>query len=116
MIPRKPPIAVPKRIPTRSAEYAPSSPASATASLAAPSERRTFRSSLRASFGEATWVGSKSFTSAAIRTGNSLASKERMKSMPLWPATAARHVDGASAPIGVTAPSPVTTTLLIPRS
>ena len=73
------------------------------------------RSSRRASFGAATWVGSKSFTSAAIRTGNSLASKERMKSMPLSPATAARHVDGASAPIGVTAPSPVTTTLLIPR-
>ena len=34
--------------------------------------------------------------------------------MPLSPATAARHVDGASAPIGVTAPSPVTTTRLIP--
>jgi hypothetical protein len=73
------------------------------------------RSSLRASFGEATWVGSKSFTSAAIRTENSLASKARMKSMPLSPATAARQVDGASAPIGVTAPSPVTTTRLIPR-
>ena len=111
----KPPIAVPKRIPTRSGEYTPSTPESATASRAAPSERRTFRSSLRASLGPATWLGSKSFTSAAIRTGNSLASKALMKSMPLSPATAARHVDGASPPIGVTAPSPVTTTLLIPR-
>jgi hypothetical protein len=34
--------------------------------------------------------------------------------MPLSPATAARQVDGASPPIGVTAPSPVTTTLRIP--
>ncbi len=51
-IPRMPPIAVPKRIPTRSGSYAPSSPASATASRAAPSESRTFRSSLRASFGD----------------------------------------------------------------
>src|SRR5919204_5318828 len=34
-----------------------------------------------------------------------------MKSMPLSPATAACHVDGASLPTGVTAPRPVTTTL-----
>ena len=77
---------------------------------------RTFRSRRLASFGEATCDGSKSFTSAAIRTGNSLASKARMKSIPLSPATAARHVDGASPPSGVTAPSPVTTTLRITRS
>jgi hypothetical protein len=50
-----------------------------------------------------------------MRTGKSLASNERMKSMPLSPATAARQVDGASPPIGVTAPSPVTTTLFIFR-
>ena len=49
-------------------------------------------------------VGSKPFTSPAIRTGNSLGSKAWMKSMPLSPATAARHVDGASRPIGVIAP------------
>ena len=53
-IPAIPPIAVPNRIPTRSGAYAPSSFASATASCAAPSARRTFRSSRRASFGEAT--------------------------------------------------------------
>ena len=56
---------------------------------------------------------SKSFTSAAILTGTSLASKERIQSMPLSPATAARQVEGASLPSGVTAPSPVTATLLI---
>ena len=39
-----------------------------------------------------------------------------MKPIPLSPATAARHVDGASSPIGVIAPSPVTATLLIGQS
>ena len=39
-----------------------------------------------------------------------------MKSMPLSPATAARQVDGASLPSGVTAPRPVTATLLIAAS
>ena len=74
------------------------------------------RSIRRASLCGATEVGSKPFTSPAIRTGNSLASKAWMKSMPLSPATAARHVDGASRPIGVIAPSPVTATLLIAQS
>ena len=46
----------------------PSSAASATASRAAASASRTFRSSLRASLCEATVLGSKPFTSAAIRT------------------------------------------------
>ena len=36
--------------------------------------------------------------------------------MPLSPATAACHVDGASLPSGVTAPSPVTATLRIAQS
>ncbi|HET7856757.1 MAG TPA: ATP-dependent DNA ligase [Gaiellaceae bacterium] len=39
-----------------------------------------------------------------------------MKSIPLSPATAACQVDGASFPIGVTAPSPVTATLFIAAS
>ena len=112
-MPMTPPIAEPSRMPTRDGSYAPSSPASPTASRAAASASRTFRSSLRTSFGEATPVGSKSFTSAAIRTGNPLASNARMKSTPLSPATAERHVVRASLPIGVTAPSPVTTTLRI---
>jgi hypothetical protein len=45
-----------------------------------------------------------------MRTGKALASKDLMKSMPLSPASAARQVDGASLPIGVTAPRPVTAT------
>ena len=70
----------------------------------------------RASFGGATEEASKPFTSPAIRTGNSLASKLWMKSTPLSPATAARQVDGASRPMGVIAPRPVTATLRIGQS
>ena len=47
---------------------------------------RTLRSSLRTSFGDATRLGSKSFTSAAIRTGRPVASKARIQSIPLSPA------------------------------
>ena len=65
----------------------------------------------RASLGGATDDGSKPFTSPAIRTGKPLVSKPWMKSTPLSPATAACQVDGASRPIGVIAPSPVTATL-----
>ena len=74
-IPMTPPIAVPKTMPTRGGSK-PFSPASPIASRPAPSASRTLRSSLRTSFGEATAVASKSLTSAAIRTGKSLASKE----------------------------------------
>ena len=56
-------------------------------------------------------AGSKSFTSAATRTGIALASKERMKSMPLSPGDGGVAMSpGASCPTGVTAPRPVTTT------
>ena len=44
------------------------------------------------------------------RTGNPSVSKVEIQSMPLSPASAARQVDGASSPSGVTAPSPVTAT------
>ena len=108
--PTDPPIAEPRTIPILVGSN-PFRPASPTASLAAATAKRTFRSSLRASFGGTTPAGSKSLTSAATRTGNSLASNERIQSMPLRPSTAARHVEGASLPSGVTAPSPVTTTL-----
>ena len=101
-MPEMPPIAVPNRMPTRSGSYTLSSPASATASVAAASASRTFRSSLRTSLIDATVVGSKSLTSAAIRTGKALASNERMKSIPLRPATAASHVARASRPFDAT--------------
>ena len=74
------------------------------------SASRTYRSSFRTSFGEATLLGSKSLTSAATRTGKPLGSNARMKSIPLRPATAASQVERTSLPTGVTAPSPVTTT------
>ncbi len=111
MMPLKPPIAVPNTMPTRIGSK-PFSPASPMASVAAASDRSTFRSSLRTSFGDATPEGSKSFTSAATRTGKPLASNERIQSIPLSPATAARQAERASLPIGVTAPRPVTATRL----
>ena len=70
----------------------------------------TLRSSRRASLGDASPAGSKSFTSAATRTGRPSASKAWIQSIPLSPASAARHVSGAVFPIGVMAPSPVTAT------
>ena len=114
-IPGRPPIAEPTTTPTR-AGSTPLRPPSRQASCAAPSASRTFRSIRRASFAGATVVGSKPFTSPAIRTGYSLASNAWMKSMPLSPATAAFQVEGASRPSGVIAPSPVTATLLIEQS
>src|SRR3954471_6832827 len=110
-IPGRPPIAEPKMMPTRLGSK-PFMFASVIASRAAPSASRTLRSSLRASFADATWVASKSLTSAATRTGKSLASKALIQSIPLSPATAVRHVDGASSPRGEIVPTPVTATLL----
>ena len=55
-------------------------------------------------------VASKPLISPAIRTGKSLGSNAWMKSTPLLPASAARHVEGASSPSGVIAPTPVTAT------
>ena len=109
-IPGSPPIAEPTTIPTLSGS-APFTEASRHASCAAPSASRTLRSIRRASLGGATDDGSKPFTSPAIRTGKPLVSKPWMKSTPLSPATAACQVEGASRPIGVIAPSPVTATL-----
>ena len=82
--------------------------------MPAASASSTFRSSFRTSFGDATPLGSKSFTSAATRTGKSEGSNAWMKSMPLRPLTADSHVVRASLPTGVTAPRPVTTARLIP--
>src|SRR6185503_5390136 len=98
-IPIKPPIADPKTIPTRCGSK-PFRPESASASFAAPSASTTLRSSRRSSFGPA----------------SPAASKARIQSMPLSPATAARQVSGAVFPTGVTAPRPVTTTRLTGES
>ena len=88
----------------------PSSPASSQASCAAATARRTLRSIRRASFGGTSSPGSKPRTSAAIRTGYSEASNASIHPTPLRPDTAESQVDGASSPIGVTAPRPVMTT------
>ena len=110
MIPRKPPIAEPNAMPTRFGSYCESSPASSSACRPASTASKTLRSSRRASFGETISGGSKPLTSAATRTGNSLASKDWMKSIPLSPASAALHVEGVSSPSGLTVPIPVITT------
>ena len=104
-----PPIADPTRIPAR-ARSTSSSPASSHASCAAATASRTFRSMRRASLAGIKSPISKPVTSAAIRTGYSDASKASIQPTPLRPETAASHVDGASSPMGVTAPSPVMTT------
>ncbi len=104
-----PPIAEPTRIPTRVGSNS-SIPASSHASWAAATARRTFRSIRRASFGGIRADGSNPLTSPAIVTGNSLASNASMNPIPLLPARAASQVEGASSPIGVTAPKPVMTT------
>ena len=94
-IPNSPPIAVPNSTPTRAGSYAPSSDASSAASVAAATAMTTLRSSRRASFGPTTAAGSNPRTSAAMRTGKSPVSNVEMKSIPLRPATADSHVDGA---------------------
>ena len=99
-------------IPTRVGSK-PLSPESVSASRAAPSANSTLRSSLRASFADATAVGSKPLTSPAIRTGRPSVSNASIQSTPLSPASAARHVEGASRPRGETAPMPVTATRVI---
>ena len=109
-----PPIAEPTRIATRAGSNR-SIPASVHASWAAATANRTLRSMRRASFAGRWASGSKPRTSPAIRTGNELASNASMKPMPLRPATAASQVEGASRPIGVTAPSPVITTRRMKR-
>src|SRR2546430_4049074 len=111
IIPRKPPIAEPSTMPTRVGSN-PSSLASSTASFAAHTASSTLRSSRRASLIGTTPDGSNSFTSAATRTGNSLASNERIQSIPLRPSTAACHVEGASLPSGVTRSEEHTSELL----
>ncbi len=86
-------------------------PRRAHASRAAASASRTLRSSRRASFGPTTDSGSKPLHLGGD-PDREVARVERTRSSPtpLRPATAASHVDCASSPSGVTAPSPVTTT------
>ena len=65
----------------------------------------------RASFAGTRSPMSKPRTSAAMRTGYSEASNASIHPTPLRPETAASQAEGASSPIGVTAPRPVIATL-----
>src|SRR5262249_38807310 len=57
----------------------------------------------------------RAWTGAGRGGGKRVGSNERMKSTPLRPETAASQLDATSFPIGVIAPSPVTTTRLTAR-
>ena len=74
------------------------------------------RSMRRACLRSIQFVGSKSFSSQAKWTGNSLASNCLMSSAPDSPAIRFAQVVSTSLPSGVTMPSPVTTTRLLPLS
>ena len=86
-----------------------SSPAARTASSAAAIAKWMKRLIRRAILRSMATVGSKLFTSAAIRTSNPVGSNEVMGPAPDRPATRLRQKSGAEFPIGVTAPRPVTT-------
>jgi hypothetical protein len=92
------------------------SSASRAASIAAATPKWTSADERRTSFADMAAAGSKSFTSAAMFTGNWLASNPRISSTPLRPETRASHIDPASFPTGVTAPTPVIATRLIART
>src|SRR5690349_10726961 len=62
------------------------------------------------SFGAIHCVGSKSFTSPAMRVANALASKRVIGPMPLTPPTTFFQAVSMSLPTGDTMPRPVTTT------
>ena len=108
-----PPPPVLTTTPTRSSWSwsiaAKSIPESRTASPPAPIASWMKRLIRRAILASITVVGSKSRTSAAMRTSNADASKRLTVRVPVTPATRFDQYVGKSLPIGMTAPSPVTT-------
>src|SRR6185369_7119527 len=84
-------------------------PESRTASFPAAMASWMKRLIRRAIFASITVVGSKSRTSAAIRTSNADASKLLTSRVPVTPATRFDQYVSKSLPIGMIAPSPVTT-------
>src|SRR4051794_33649623 len=89
---------------------APSSPASLSASAAAPKPSCVKRSTRRASFGLKYSGGSYSRTSPANRTGSSDASKRSMILAVPRPARTVSQNESIVTPAGVFTPMPVTTT------
>src|SRR5699024_7178834 len=86
--------------------------ASSTAIFAAATAYRVHISISLLSFFSLWIFGSYSFSSAATCTGNSSLLTFVIKSIPEFPATMFSHIVFTSFPTGVTAPNPVTTTLL----
>src|SRR5438270_4477606 len=105
-----PPCAVPIDAPTRSDSPAICSPASASAIRAAATAKWATRSSPSSAWRSSQRSGSNSEASHAIRTGCPSAGKAVSGPAPPSPASSRRQLVARSAPRGVTAPRPVTTT------
>ena len=108
-----PPPPVLTTTPTRSrwswSIAAKSIPESRTASLPAAIAKWMNRLIRRAILASIATVGSKSRTSAAMRTSKPVGSKLEIVRVPVTPATRFDQYVGKSLPIGMTAPRPVTT-------
>ena len=114
---RMPPIPEPTRAPARVGSiWEKSTLASSTASTPAASAYWMKRSSFLSSFFSITFSGSKPLTSAAILASRRLGSNRVMGPTPDRPSQMARQYSGTEFPRGVTAPSPVTTTRVLPPS
>jgi len=108
----KPPIPEPMWTPTRSRlESSILRPEWSMASCAAAIAKWMKRPILRASFFSMKRSGSKSLTSAAMRTGWPVRSKALISAIPLRPASRPSQSSGAVLPTPQTRPIPVTTTL-----
>src|SRR6476646_5801329 len=110
----RPPIPVPMITALR-AGSAPMSPASASASAAAPKPSWVTRSTRRASLAPRYAVGSKSRTSQPKRTGSGSGSKRVIVAAMDWPAMSVDQNVSRSLPAGVFTPMPVTATRTRPR-
>ncbi len=109
----KPPMPDPQITPMRLvSSFSKSNPASLTASSVENKAYCTNGSSLRASFRPKKPSASNPFTSQANLVLNFSTSKLLIKAAPLTPLIRLFQYSGTVLPIGVSAPSPVTTTLL----
>ena len=110
-----PPMPLPSTTDTRSASQPPlSSPASAQAILAAETAYCVKRAMRRDSLASMCLVTSKFFTCAATRQSTRAGSKRVIVPMPLTLARMPAQNSPTVLPMGVTAPSPVTTTRFFP--
>ena len=109
-----PPIPIPKITPTRNGSRSLKSlPESLTAISAAATANWQKRPIFLTSFFSIKSVGSKLLTCAATFTFKSEVSKRSIVQKPCFPAFTFSHISSFPIPIGVIAPTPVITTLLI---